>query len=148
MHGDSITVQVAECKERCALIGIADIGPLGIEDDHDVRVLIADVADNILERLDAFRPVRLKEGGVRLVRTDQILSSIDDADQVLREGDLGTRKFSRTLPAERLDLRDVRIEADADEFAVVPLTLQSIIKPSHDGPLSLVGTEGDYKISR
>ena len=125
-HGDSIKIEVLEERTRIKRRGVANVATLGIGDDELIGILLANVADGLLEGDPSFHAKALVESEVGLVSDAVGLSGIDDGLVELEDGIL-----SRQLLQVLGNLLDVGVETYAKEGLLL-LDLFEKLRTSHD----------------
>ena len=77
-HGDSIKIEVLEERTRIKRRGVANVATLGIGDDELIGILLANVADSLLEGNPSFHAKTLVESEIGLVGDAIGFGGIDD----------------------------------------------------------------------
>ena len=77
-HGDSIKIEVLEERTRIKRRGVANVATLGIGDDELIGILLANVADSLLEGNPSFHAKALVESEIGLVGDAIGFGGIDD----------------------------------------------------------------------
>ena len=76
IHGDGVGAVALERLARVLGRGGADVAALGVQDQRDVRILVAQIEANVFQL--AFRAERREIGDLRLERASQVGGGVDD----------------------------------------------------------------------
>lgn len=132
MNRYRIALQMVEDELAVALIRIADIAALGVDDDGNIGRDRVDVVHRALERKDACIAEGFVECRVRLVGADQVEGRVDDISIEFEEflRDVAGLEKIRQLVVNR-------IESDAEELPFGPFGREKPLKVSigHRSPL-------------
>ena len=88
-HGDGIDVEMLKERTGIKRRGVANVAALGIGDDELIGILLANVADSLLEGNSTFYAKLLVESEIRLVGDAIGFSGIDNGLVELEDGILG-----------------------------------------------------------
>lgn len=126
MDGDCVCLEVVEDEIDIPLVGIADVGDLGVKDDRDA-VKMGDL-DRCCQGLDTVRTVGQVERPVRLVAGHEIVGCLDEP--LVELGDRSAHRFLdpwcafRPLMDRRWQLVVLAVEPNADRETLVPACFQ------------------------
>lgn len=129
---DGISFEPGERFVDVAVVGVADVGPLVVEDDRHTRRHLLDVGDRVLQRLPPTMII-VVEGDVGLVRHHQLVRLVDDP---LVEREQSLVGIGAVLGA---DVGEIAVEPDAEGLPLGHTCPQQFHEVSlHEGSLLFV----------
>lgn len=134
-EGDAVDTELVEGVANVAQVGVADVGPFGVQNDRDVGSDFADVTNGLGQDDQTISAAFEVESQVGLVGPNQMLGGVDDGlvEGELLEGEVvedhALADGRRTVRSTRHGVRHlgiIAVEADAEELAFSPTGLEHL----------------------